>query len=151
MPSYSDSEMREIMGRALQIDSGRTERFTPEQLRTIAAELGISTQALEVAMYEADSKGRATNLAPTTAPRSTSRWAKGLAVAVGVLILAAGAVLFVRLTPGGRSDVAAHPARPFAYETAPALPAPVTPAPAPAAPVKAYSPGGPKKTTTKRF
>jgi hypothetical protein len=147
MPSYSDAEMKEIMGRALQIDSGRTERFTPEQLRTIAAELGISTQALEVAMYEADSKGRLTNLAPTTAPRSTSRWAKGLAVAVGVLILAAGAILAIRVTPRV-ADVPARaaPAAPIAYEVAPALPTPVAPAPAPATPIKVY----PKKTTTKQ-
>jgi hypothetical protein len=86
MPTYSDSEMRAIMGRALQIDSGRSERFTPEQLRSIAAELGISTQALEVAMYEADSGARGLNVhAPAPAPR---RWA-GLAIAAGVLAIAA--------------------------------------------------------------
>lgn len=95
MPSYSDSEMRAIVGRALQIDTGRSDRFTPEQLRTIAAELGISSQALEVAMYEADSKGAAL-LGAQPAPRGMPGWAKGVAVAVGALMIAMTALVFMR-------------------------------------------------------
>src|ERR1043165_8370911 len=94
MPSYSDAEMRAIMGRALQIDSGRSERFTPEQLRTIAAELGISSQALEVAMYEADSGARDLNMhAPAQRPASR-RWA-GIAIAVGAIVVAALGLGFI--------------------------------------------------------
>src|ERR1043165_4738924 len=97
MPSYSDAEMRAIMGRALQIDSGRSDRFTPEQLRTIAAELGISTQALEVAMYEADSKGVSPQFQQMQSqPRNS--WAKGVAIAVGVLVVAALGFGFMRMT-----------------------------------------------------
>ena len=99
MPTYSDGEMRAIMGRALQIDSGRSERFTPEQLRTIAAELGISTQALEVAMYEADSKGVAPQFQQTAPPKNG--WAKGVASAVGVLVIAALGFGFMRMAVGG--------------------------------------------------
>jgi hypothetical protein len=88
MPTYSDSEMRAIIGRALQIDSGRSERFTPEQLRAIAAELGISTQALEVAMYEADSGERGLNIQSRTSP-APKAWGKGFAIAIGVLVVVA--------------------------------------------------------------
>jgi len=95
MPTYSDSEMRAIMGRALQIDSGRSERFTPEQLRTIAAELGISTQALEVAMYEADTNGRALAVHPTPASNASS-WARRAAIAVGVIIVVGFGLAFLR-------------------------------------------------------
>jgi hypothetical protein len=95
MPSYSDSEMRAIVGRALQIDTGRSDRFTPEQLRTIAAELGISSQALEVAMYEADSKGAA-RLGAEPTPRGMPGWAKGVAVAVGALMIAMTAFVVMR-------------------------------------------------------
>ena len=120
MPTYSDSEMRAIMGRALQIDSGRSERFTPEQLRTIAAELGISTQALEVAMYEADSKG----VAPLSMPRATERhgWAKGVAIAVGVLVVVALGLGFMRSRVVGR-DLARIPGEPAPYaQAAPSRP-----------------------------
>jgi hypothetical protein len=121
MPTYSDSEMRAIMGRALQIDSGRSERFTPEQLRTIAEELGISTQALEVAMYEADSKGVAPqHQMPPVAARNS--WAKGVAIAVGVLVVVALGFGFMRMTVGG-ADVAGAPAGPLPYAQASPAPA----------------------------
>lgn len=124
MPSYSDSEMRAIMGRALQIDTGRSDRFTPEQLRSIAAELGISNQALEVAMYEADSKGGGlVGVQPT--PRGMPGWAKGIAVAVGALFIMASAFVVIRRTVGPRSQDA-----PVRAEQA----ARATPAFAPAAP-----------------
>jgi hypothetical protein len=139
MPTYSDAEMKAIMGRALQIDSGRSERFTPEQLRTIATELNISTQALEVAMYEADSKGVAPNFGPTYAPAPRNGWAKGVAIAVGLLVVAALGLGFMRMTVRGRDvpritarpageAVAARPTR----KTAPAEPTiapPETPTP----------------------
>src|SRR5262245_45008118 len=101
MPSYSDSEMRAIMGRALQIDSGRSERFTPEQLRTIAAELGISTQALEVAMYEADagSRGLGVQQAPPPRPRGFGVGAALLVAAVAVVVVMASFVLTRRVAP----------------------------------------------------
>jgi hypothetical protein len=86
MPSYSDAEMKAIMARALQIDSSRSDRFTPEQLRAIAAELGISSQALEVAMYEADA--RPLNVAPMAAGRRNTL-ARNLAIAAGVLLVVA--------------------------------------------------------------
>ena len=101
MPTYSDSEMRAIMGRALQIDSGRSERFTPEQLRTIAAELGISTQALEVAMYEADSNNR---VMPHSTGSGSQRWTKGLLLAVGVLLVFATSFVFLRNERRGDAD-----------------------------------------------
>ena len=90
MPTYSDGEMRAIVGRALQIDSGRSERFTADQLRAIATELGISNQALEVALYEADSKTPRPGDEParTPAPR---RWARLLAIAA-LVVVTAGAV-----------------------------------------------------------
>lgn len=142
MPSYSDSEMRAIMGRALQIDSGRSERFTPEQLRTIAAELGISMQALEVAMYEADSKG-AGLMVDAPAPRAMSGWAKGVIAAVGALaILLAGFVASRRIPP-----------RPEPIQVTREQPTPVVDQPAPAVKVYEVQPAGArpitKKTATK--
>ena len=91
------------MGRALQIDSGRSERFTPEQLRTIAGELGISTQALEVAMYEADSKGvqAQSPIGFTEHRRRTRVLAIGFAV---FLVLAAGAMVLMRTASRGEID-----------------------------------------------
>src|SRR5215212_5505715 len=112
MPTYSDAEMRAIMGRALQIDSGRSDRFTPEQLRTVAAELGISTQALEVAMYEADSKGVQAQM-PHASTQSRG-WARRLAIAGGIIaIVAAGAamVLTGRSSPKRGSDAVHQSAR----------------------------------------
>jgi hypothetical protein len=94
MPSYSDAEMKAIMARALQIDSGRSDRFTPEQLRAIASELGISSQALEVAMYEAEA--RPLNVAPA-APRPGT-WARNLAIAAGILLVAAAGFIGLRRT-----------------------------------------------------
>src|SRR5688572_5453101 len=137
MPTYSDAEMRAIMGRALQIDSGRSERFTPEQLRSIAAELGISTQALEVALYEADSK-QATGLSspPTPSRRGMSR---GVAIAVGVIVLAVGAFFFSRI----------RPQRSFVTETAPATTAPAAPVEYVPRTVEP-TPANPPKTTTKK-
>ncbi len=96
MPSYSDSEMRAIMGRALQIDAGQSERFSPEQLRTIAAELGISTQALEVAMYEADSGARGLHGHSPLHSSAPRRWS-GFAIAVGVLMIAALGIGFMSI------------------------------------------------------
>lgn len=136
MPSYSDSEMRAIMGRALQIDSGRSERFTPEQLRTIAAELGISTQALEVAMYEADSNGVAAQQRMPV-PAGRNGWAKGIAIAVGVLVVAALGFGFMRMTVGG-ADVARVGAGPQPY--AQAAPTKVTTKTAPARAIKTSPP-----------
>jgi hypothetical protein len=135
MPSYSDAEMRAIMGRALQIDSGRSDRFTPEQLRTVAAELGISTQALEVAMYEADSRGVAAPLQQPVLDRSS--WAKGLAIAVGALVIAALGFASLRMTVGGRS-VARVSEAPAGY--VPAMP--------PRATIKYSAPARAVKTTT---
>jgi hypothetical protein len=124
MPTYSDAEMKAIMGRALQIDSGRSDRFTPEQLRTVAAELGISTQALEVAMYEADVKGVQVQ-APQAAKQSHA-WARGLAIAVGILaIVAAGAAIAAR---GGDTDEIHQTSRAVAVEYAPARAVPAQPA-----------------------
>jgi hypothetical protein len=133
MPTYSDSEMRAIMGRALQIDSGRSDRFTPEQLRTVAAELGISTQALEVALYEADSKGVAPPFQQTHSQRSRGGWAKGLAIAVGILMVGALGFGFLRMTVG---EAARAPGTPAPVADAP------TPVPTKTAPVRAT------KTTT---
>ena len=119
MPTYSDAEMRAIMGRALQIDSGRSDRFTPEQLRTVAAELGISTQALEVALYEADSKG--VQAQTPQAPPHPHAWSRGIAIAVGILaIAAAGAAMVLRR---GGSDSVHQSARAVPIEYAPAAPA----------------------------
>jgi hypothetical protein len=146
MPTYSDSEMRAIMGRALQIDSGRSDRFTPEQLRTVAAELGISTQALEVALYEADSKGVAPQM---QAKPARSSWGKGLAIAFGFVVIVALGFGFLRMTVGGSDFIEAEatpvPAAdgPVPTKTAPAratktttptikkVSAPVDPEPAP--------------------
>jgi hypothetical protein len=131
MPSYSDAEMRAIMGRALQIDSGRSERFTPEQLRTIAAELGISSQALEVAMYEADSKGR--GLMVDAPPRAgMPGWAKGLAVAVGAVLVIAASALVMRKAPSPAPVAEAARATPVgeAERATPAAPAPTKAFPA---------------------
>jgi len=137
MPTYSDAEMRAIMGRALQIDSGRSDRFTPEQLRTITAELGISTQALEVAMYEADSKGGVMNT-QSRAATTQRRFGRTVTFAViFLLVMAAGLVLSRRTAPNPPIDRVAQPAR-------------ATPTPVPVEPVS-RSPGPvPKKTTTKK-
>jgi hypothetical protein len=143
MPSYSDSEMRAIVGRALQIDTGRSDRFTPEQLRTIAAELGISSQALEVAMYEADSKGTALLGAQPT-PRGMPGWAKGVAVAVGALMIAMTAFVVMR---------SVNPRRPVAPTAAEQAATPAPPAPARAIQVEpSRDPVAVKKprTTTKK-
>jgi hypothetical protein len=135
MPSYSDAEMRAIMGRALQIDTGRSDRFTPEQLRTIAAELGISTQALEVAMYEADSKGAVVGMHPT--PRGMPGWAQGLAVAVAALVLLVSAFGVMRRTVAPRaSDAPVH-----AEQAARAAPAFAPAAPGVTQPEPARAPG----------
>jgi hypothetical protein len=145
MPSYSDAEMRAIVGRALQIDTGRSDRFTPEQLRAIAAELGISNQALEVAMYEADSKGRGMMVdAPQPASTGVPRWAKGVAVAVGAaLVIAASTFAFMRTTPPpARAAPAAH-----SGDAAEATPVAPTATPTPAAPTKSFP--AVKKTTKK--
>jgi hypothetical protein len=147
--------MRAIMGRALQIDSGRSERFTPEQLRTIAAELGISTQALEVAMYEADSKG----VAPQFQQPMPSRngWAKGVAIAVGVLIVTALGFGFMRMTVGGRDvpqiseapvPTAVRPTPRASFKTAPARAVKTSP-PATTEPVTPAAGPVTKKPTTK--
>ena len=155
MPSYSDSEMRAIMGRALQIDSGRSERFTPEQLRTIAAELGISTQALEVAMYEADAGARGMTVPPAAAPRP-SVFAKYAAIALAVVVVALATLMFTRQTPAPRRIPAgqdfvseAAPARPVQptrkmLADPPTTPTPVAPEGAPVNPTKNL------KKTTKR-
>ena len=127
MPTYSDSEMRAIMGRALQIDSGRSERFTPEQLRTIAAELGISTQALEVALYEADSKGVAPQFHQMHSRPARGGWAKGVAIAVGILVVGALGFGFMRMTVSG-SDAARVPGAPVPIADAPSLPTKTSPA-----------------------
>jgi hypothetical protein len=142
MPTYSDGEMRAIMGRALQIDSGRSERFTPEQLRTIAAELGISTQALEVAMYEADSKG-GLPMQPEGARSNPRTWTRGLAIAaLGVILAAAlSAIVVGRIAP--RSVERAAPAAPIGVAPAAPLPAKVAPVP------KATEPARIKTTTRK--
>jgi len=126
MPTYSDSEMRAIMGRALQIDSGRSERFTPEQLRTIAAELGISTQALEVALYEADSKGVSPQFQQMHSGPARGGWAKGVAIAVGILVVGVLGFGFMRMTVGG-SDEARARATPVPTADAP-LPMKTAPA-----------------------
>ena len=129
MPTYSDSEMRAIMGRALQIDSGRSERFTPEQLRTIAAELGISTQALEVAMYEADTNGRAT---AQHTPRANP-W-KRVVIAAAVIIVVGFGLAFFR---GGDSPRSGREARAVArFEEVPVQEIPRAPVTKKTAPAK---------------
>lgn len=145
MPTYSDGEMRAIMGRALQIDSGRSERFTPEQLRTIAAELGISTQALEVAMYEADSKG-VQGHSPFVS-REPRRWPRTLAIGFAVFLVAvAGAMVVMRTAVRGGTDRVQVAPRGY-VEAAPGTPiqvVPVAPSTAPT-PVPART-----KITTKK-
>lgn len=146
--------MRAIMGRALQIDSGRSDRFTPEQLRTIAAELGISTQALEVAMYEADSKGVSPAFNQMQPVPARGGWTKGVAIAVALLVVAALGFGFMRnagrdapristtpefVSEGGPRTLKTAPAR--AVKTAPPTTEPVAPA--------AHQPT-PKKTATKK-
>jgi len=130
--------MRAIMGRALQIDSGRSERFTPEQIRTIAGELGISTQALEVAMYEADSKGGVVNTQsqPATPPR---RLGRTIAFAVGVLLVMAAGFAFLRMAAPTREPVIDRVAQPARAIPTPVPVEPVSPSPSPV----------PKKTTRK--
>jgi hypothetical protein len=156
MPTYSDSEMRAIMGRALQIDSGRSERFTPEQLRTIAAELGISTQALEVALYEADSKGVGPEFQQMHPLPARGSWAKGVAIAVGILIVAALGFGFMRMTVSG-SDAARVPGTPVPAADAPPLPtktAPARPTKTTAPTIKKVAPpdqeAAPTKSVTKK-
>jgi hypothetical protein len=151
MPSYSDAEMRAIMGRALQIDTGRSDRFTPEQLRTIAAELGISTQALEVAMYEADSKGFVVGTQPT--PHGMPGWAKGMAVAVGALVLLISAFgVMRRVAP--RTQVAPAHAEQAARATpsfAPAAPGVTQPEPVRAPGERPVAVKKTQPTTKKQF
>jgi hypothetical protein len=147
MPTYSDGEMRAIMGRALQIDSGRSERFTPEQLRAIAGELGISTQALEVAMYEADSKG-----VPVQSPFASTqprRWTKTLAIGFAVfLIVAAGAMAFMRVAPRNHIDrVEGAPGG----DVARVAPAPVRATPVAPSAEPTPTPARTKITTKKKF
>ena len=151
MATYSDSEMRAIMGRALQIDSGRSDRFTPEQLRTIAAELGISTQALEVAMYEADSKGVSPAFNQPVPARGG--WAKGVAIAVALLVVAALGLGFMR--NAGRdapristTQAPVSEAGPRTLKTAPARVKTAPPATEPVEPA-AHQPT-PKKIATKK-
>lgn len=130
MPSYSDSEMKAIMGRALQIDSGRSDRFTPDQLRAIASELGISSQALEVAMYEAEA--RPLGVAPLGAPRRNT-WARNLAIAAGILLVAAAGFVASRRTVVRNRDHFGYAAAPRTATKA-ATPTPAgeaTPTPVP--------------------
>ena len=146
MPSYSDAEMRAIVGRALQIDTGRSDRFTPEQLRTIAAELGISSQALEVAMYEADSGGR--GLSP-----ARRNFARNIAIAAGVLLVAAAVALgSLRIAP--RTRVAPAHAEQAARATpsfAPAAPGVTQPEPVRAPGERPVAVKKTQPTTKKQF
>ena len=146
MASYSDSEMRAIMGRALQIDSGRSERFTPEQLRTIAAELGISTQALEVAMYEADAKSRGEIIDARPARSGMSGFAKGLIAAAGAVAIIVAALAFMRTVGPG----AVQRPMPVVEQPVPAVEQPLPSGAVEAQPEHNTAKAIPKKTTTKK-
>jgi len=85
--NFGESEAKRIIERAAEIDAREGQRLSPDALRAIAVEAGISPVAVDQAIHEFRQ--------PVTLARSwpTRHW--GILVALGVL----GAVFVSRLFP----------------------------------------------------
>jgi hypothetical protein len=89
-----------VLDRAMQLDLAAGERLKPAQIRTIAAELGISTDAIEQALTE-----HAATVAPNASPvpvakRRLSTWFARSTMALGVAFILLLALTFImRLFP----------------------------------------------------
>ncbi len=76
---FSDEQARAILVRAIEIDA-RAPLTTTEELRVLAAEIGVSTTALEAALREQGTSRKEQGIA---AARRTAIWIAGLGVSLG--------------------------------------------------------------------
>lgn len=98
---FSEAEVQQILSRAVQIDAAAPERLKLEQIRAIAAELGVSQAAVERAIEE---YGAERGLSPASAAavdrpaRARQQWFRQpLAVAALILAVLFAAILGARL------------------------------------------------------
>jgi hypothetical protein len=137
--SFSEAETQAILARAVEIDAKSPDGLSPEQLESIAVDLGISPSALQKAMAEFGGPPVKAEVSPAVGTARTSRsWKSGvIGGAVAVLVIVGIVAFFMMVRIPSRAPA---PSEAPADVFVPAAPAPA--APAPAAPTR--------KATTKR-
>jgi hypothetical protein len=86
---------QQVLERALELDVAAGEQLKPEQIRSIAAELGISAEAIEQALVEHASALAAGSTSASQPVRRPARWFArvGTAVAIATALFVAVALV----------------------------------------------------------